>query len=300
MAGASQDPGILPAFARETTRQAPAYGRAASRADTRRTPLHPALPAELEFLVRESAEMKRRFMSALEAAPLDVPPLDTILNEGLIAEEAYYRALASRLGCAYYSGKPPLAPACDPKKSILSGLAPLAAEGAAPRAVFAPRGAWVSGLIEMTAGGRLDPAGFAVAAPRRLQALIRMSRAQTVLAEALGRLPEVLSARRRMSAGQAATAGLIAAAAIALAATHGAALSGGLIAGLWLLFLAAILLRSMAAVAEGVAVRPPALSDDELPAYTVIAALYREADVVPRLVKALDALDYPALWSNLP
>ncbi|MBV9288964.1 MAG: glycosyltransferase [Hyphomicrobiales bacterium] len=232
-------------------------------------------------------------MSALEAAPLDVPPLEAVLNEGLIAEDAYYQALAQRLGCAYYSGEPPFAPACDPSKSIRCGVAPLAADGEAPRAVIAPRGAWVSGLIEMTAGGRLDPAAFAVAAPQRLRALIRMSRAPAVLAEALGRLPEVMSARRRMSAAQAAMAGLIAAAAVALGATNGAVLSGVLIAGLWLLFLAGILLRSVAAVAEGVAVRPPPLSDDELPAYTVIAALHREAEVVPRLVKALDALDYP-------
>ena len=38
---------------------------------------------------------------------------------------------------------------------------------------------------------------------------------------------------------------------------------------------------------------PPALADDGLPAYTVIAPLYDEAAMVDQLVRSLDALDYP-------
>ncbi|WP_346295858.1 glycosyltransferase [Rhodopseudomonas sp. P1] len=38
---------------------------------------------------------------------------------------------------------------------------------------------------------------------------------------------------------------------------------------------------------------PPRKPDAELPIYTVVAALYREADSVGTLVEALDALDYP-------
>ena len=64
-------------------------------------------------------------------------------------------------------------------------------------------------------------------------------------------------------------------------------------AGLWLLFLASIGMRGLASVANPDEKRPRMLSDDELPTYTVVAALYREADVVRQLVDALDALDYP-------
>ena len=39
--------------------------------------------------------------------------------------------------------------------------------------------------------------------------------------------------------------------------------------------------------------------DAELPVYTVLVALYREAEVVPRLVAALKRLDYPVLCSKL-
>jgi cellulose synthase/poly-beta-1,6-N-acetylglucosamine synthase-like glycosyltransferase len=290
MAGASQGPGILPGFAREATRKTP-FGRA-WRAEPRRGPLAPWLPPEVEFLAQGSAE-RNRLLEALEAAPRDVAPLEAVLNEGLVSEDSYYRALAGRLGCALYFGKPPFARHCDPMKSIRSGVAPLASDGKDPRAVIAPRGQLVSRLIEMTASGRLDPASFAVVSPQRLQALIRRSRGEAVLAEALGRLPDVFSARRRMSGAQVVAAAMIAGVAVALGATHRDLLFAGLTAGVWVLFLAQVALRSMAAVAEGVAVRPPALSDEELPVYTVIAALYREAEVVPQLVEALDKLDYP-------
>ena len=62
---------------------------------------------------------------------------------------------------------------------------------------------------------------------------------------------------------------------------------------LWLIFSASVTLRSMAAVASGPEIHPLELSDDELPHYTVVVALYREASVVDDLVKAIDALDYP-------
>ena len=49
----------------------------------------------------------------------------------------------------------------------------------------------------------------------------------------------------------------------------------------------------MAAIASRLETHPSELTDDELPTYTVVVALYREASVVEDLVKAIDALDYP-------
>ena len=64
-------------------------------------------------------------------------------------------------------------------------------------------------------------------------------------------------------------------------------------AALWLIFSASVVLRSMAAIANGPEVFPSKVTDDELPNYTIVVALYREASVVEDLVKAIDALDYP-------
>jgi len=60
------------------------------------------------------------------------------------------------------------------------------------------------------------------------------------------------------------------------------------------LFVAAAMLRMLSAALTGRISRSPAVDDDRcLPVYTVICALYREAPVVPKLVAAIQALDYP-------
>ena len=71
------------------------------------------------------------------------------------------------------------------------------------------------------------------------------------------------------------------------------ALCALLSAALWLVFSASVMLRSMAAIANGPEVFPSRITDDELPNYTIVVALYREASVVEDLVKAIDTLDYP-------
>ena len=249
------------------------------------------LPLEFEFLVQHGVSADR-LLRALAAAPGGVEPLDALLGEG-VSEDTYYHALAQHLGCAYYVGELPFAEIFDAVKSLRCGVAPLAGRAAGPRAVIAPRAPSVPGLIEMRASGRLHPQSFAVASPQRFAALVRMRCGDAVLADALARLPDSLSAKRGMSVAQIAAAGLVAILACALGAADIHALTGVASLMLWLLFLASIVLRSAAAVAREDAVRPRMLSDDELPVYTVVVAVYREADVIEDLIRALDALDYP-------
>ncbi len=145
----------------------------------------------------------------------------------------------------------------------------------------------------MTRSGRLHPESFAVASPQRFASIVRMQRGDAVLGDALGRLPGGLSARTGMSGAQVAAAGLIASGALALAAANIHVLAAVASLALWLAFLSSIALRSAAAIAYDDKVRPRMLSDDELPVYTVVAAVYREADVIHDLVRAFDAFDYP-------
>jgi hypothetical protein len=102
------------------------------------------------------------------------------------------------------------------------------------------------GLIEMKASGRLAAGSFAVASPSRFAALVRMRRGKAVLAEALRRLPDRLSARRAMSGAQIAAAALAAVCSPALGAADFRALTGAASAMLRLLFSASIVLRSAA------------------------------------------------------
>ena len=258
----------------------------------------PTLPSEIQFLVQHGVSADR-LLHALASKPDGVEPLDALLREGVVVEDEYYRALAQHLGCTYYVGEPPFAHHFDTVKGLKCGVAPLAGRGDGPRAVIAPRAELVPRLIKSTVAGRLRPNSFAVASPRGFAALVRMRRGDDILAEALGRIPQSLSAKRGMSGAQIATSGLVAIAAFALGLADFHALTGVASLALWLLFSASIVLRSAAAVAQADDARPPLLSDDELPVYTVVVPVFREADVIEDLVRALDAFDYPKSKMNI-
>jgi glycosyltransferase XagB len=289
MARASQGRLSLPALARETISNS-AFDRRTLRCDAdARAGL---LPPELE-VAAEQGVPPQRLLDALRSAPSGAPPLDVLLKEGVVSEDAYYRALARRLGCEYYRGDPPFAQHFDALKGLRCGVAPLAGLSKGARAVIAPAATSIPGLIEMTASGLLSPKRFALASPQSFAAYVRMQCGEAILRDALGRLHSTLSARSGLSAAQIAAAFFFAAAVFALAVANLRALAACLAAACWLTFLATIVLRSTASIANRATSRPRLLTDDELPVYTVVAALYREAEVVEDLVKAFDAFDYP-------
>jgi glycosyltransferase XagB len=251
------------------------------------------LPPELAFLIQPGLSAER-LLSAVSMAPRGVTPLEAVLAEGLVPEERYYDALARHLGCWRYAGEPGFAPGFDPVRSLDCEVAALEGGLHGPRAVIAPGGGSVAGLIEMTMAGRIAGRHFAIASPHRLASLIRMRAGGALLDAAVGRLPERLSARGGPTGWQIGAGVLAVTALVMLGWARPAALGAALAISLWTFFLAAIGLRSVAAVADNSEPRPPLLGDEELPVYTVVVAAYREAAVVTDLVKALDALDYPS------
>ena len=252
----------------------------------------PELPPELAFLALEGFSPES-LLNAGGAAPKDVPPLNQLLSEGRISEEVYYRALAEHLGCQYYCGEPPLARAFDAVKGLRCGVAPLDSRSAGPRVVIAPRANVVPRLIEATESGAIRSGSFALTSPQRFASLVRAYHGSELLEVALGRLPASLTAREGMTGFQIAAVGAVAILALVLGIADFDALQAVSSAILWLIFSASVTLRSMTAVANGPEIHPPEVTDDELPDYTVVVALYREASVVDDLVKAIDAFDYP-------
>jgi hypothetical protein len=248
------------------------------------------LPLELRF-VAQLGFAPELLWKALRNAPDGVRPLDVLLGEGVIPEESYYRALARYLGSEYYCGEPLFATDFDALRGLRCGVAPLEWPGHGPKAVIAPDARSAPRLIEMTLLGHLNPTSFAVTPPQGFVSLVRTRRRDAILSDALGRLPYGLSAQGGMSASQFAAAGLTAALAFALANANLQILNDVISIWLWPIFLGTIGLRSIAVAADNANVSPRLLPDDEL--YTVVAAVYREADVIHDLVKALDALDYP-------
>jgi cellulose synthase/poly-beta-1,6-N-acetylglucosamine synthase-like glycosyltransferase len=66
--------------------------------------------------------------------------------------------------------------------------------------------------------------------------------------------------------------------------------------------LASIWLRLFAGAASTASIQEPYrpdVGDRWLPVYSVVVALHKEARVVPQLIAALDAIDYPVLWRKL-
>jgi hypothetical protein len=111
---------------------------------------------------------------------------------------------------------------------------------------------------------------------------------------ALDRRTPLLSARRVVTARQAAALSLAAAILLALACARPLLLLTALVVLMSGLFLLSVFFRARLALWGAPAREPPrAVADRDLPAYTILVPLYREAAVLPALTRALHSLDYP-------
>ncbi len=218
-----------------------------------------------------------------------------LLGEGLIGEEAYYRALARHLRLPFYRGEIPVAQSVEADPAIACGVAPLAPNRAGLRVVAAPRAVAIRYLLDRAEAGALPP-GLAIASPRMLSGKVRAeagARIAEAAANALGRRDPALCARFGVSRGQCVALAVFAIVAMSAAAVAPASLAVILSAALWSLFAMAIILRNLAVAAAVVASPARRLDDSELPIYTIIAPLRGEERVAAELVRRLDALDYP-------
>ena len=111
---------------------------------------------------------------------------------------------------------------------------------------------------------------------------------------ALDRRTPLLSARRVVTARQAALLSAAAAVLLVLACARPALLVQGLVGLMSVLFLLSVFFRALLAL-WGAAPREAdcAVADPALPVYTILVPLYREAAVLPALTRALLSLDYP-------
>jgi glycosyltransferase XagB len=205
----------------------------------------------------------------------------------------YYRALADHLGCSYYSGDPPLSGSFDAVKGLRCGVGRLEITDSRPRIVVAPHAQFVPRLIEATLSGSIRSSSFVLTSPQRFASLVHAYRGLELLDVALGRLPTSLTAREGATGLQTIVIGTTAILAFFLGVVDFDILQAVSTTILWLIFSASVTLRSLAAVASEPEIPRAELTEDQLPNYTVVVALYREASVVEHLVQAIDAFDYP-------
>jgi len=235
-------------------------------------------------------------LAATSAAHGGVTADQALLAEGPMREEDFYRLLARHLGAPYYRAEMKIG-ACDPAGSVASGIAPLAPNGEGLRHVLAPRG---RALALLLAAPKRSPPAFAICSPQRLGAALRLQKGRRLAREAAGvleRADAALSAHSNLGNGQLACAALLAFGAPLIGVLRPEALSALCAILLFAAFAASVALRLAATVAgapaSASAPAPAPLDERELPVYSIIAPLYREAKVAARLIDALDAMDYP-------
>jgi cellulose synthase/poly-beta-1,6-N-acetylglucosamine synthase-like glycosyltransferase len=254
------------------------------------------LPAELSFLLRYGVSLAVLRRAASEASRQAIPPECQLFAAGF-SERFYYRCLAHWLGADFVEGGVKLGACLRYPHAVLAGLAPIE-PASGRRWLAAPRGKFLAMLLTHPGSRRLT-AGLSITTPSHLSRLARAAAAQSIRQDsALGllRLDPDLSAAMPPNAMQHACAVAATGSGAFWLSISPKAMLLFVSLAMTCLFLASIWLRLFAGAASAGCRHPPnraRLEDRWLPVYSVVIALYREARVVPQLIAALGALDYP-------
>jgi len=229
-----------------------------------------------------------------------------IISAGILDDEAYVRALAADLGIAFEPLETVARSQCllsdaDLVGAAASGLLPVADDaGAGTAIVIAPRGTGARGLVHFIRSDPARAARFRLTTTERFNRLLLRIGGDAIVTHALQALQghwPALSASSRHGFG---SVSIAAAAAVAAFSLMAAFLGPAVALMVVELMLSAIFLAWLGLRLLGAFVGPPPLSparqlsDRELPIYSVIAAVYREAASVGGLLAAIERLDYPA------
>ena len=275
----------------------------------RRSPaIQSPLPAEIAFLEDRLADHATLQRAARLAASWRVSPEQVLIDTGMVEPTAYYKALAEHAGLPFLRLK---ADDVDwyafahRKGAAMANvnIVPLKRKGRGLRVAVAPHGRGLRTLLMLAR--RPDAANqlgghVHISTPRDVARAIEQGQRDQLRHHAADALrldaPHLSAAGGATMAQRAAfavaVAGMCAASLIAAKVTASlAVLALSLIfAGLAVLRIGALFNHE-----EQVAhLQEKRCRDADLPAYTVLVPLYREEEVLPRLVDALCRLDYPA------
>jgi cellulose synthase/poly-beta-1,6-N-acetylglucosamine synthase-like glycosyltransferase len=254
-----------------------------------------ALPPEIAFLEQAGVSPETLTAAARRARNQGVGAEEVLIAEGQIDEDFYYRALAARLNCPFIDRAAALASGFDYRAALRASVARADPAREDFDWLLAPRGAQIVDLLQLS-GARKR---IAVCAPLFFSALARAKGRQALSEDASFALsqadaslsanaPQVL--RSRVLALLLSTVILIGLLPLSTRLLDASSLV------LSALFLGGVYARACAIAASlrTPPPRPPAVPDRDLPTYTIIAPMYREAGMAAQLLAALKAIDYPA------
>jgi hypothetical protein len=247
--------------------------------------------------------LPRRIIAAAEerAESIGAGAEQVLICADAITEEAYLTALANSLGTVYQPLDRVSRAACPLSdaeliQSAAAGLLPLLIGGQltwliAPRCLMARR------LADPLEGQPRWLRPYRLTSSEQLRRFVirhgRQALGRRAADELRQRLPLLSNAPRKKSWRSSMAMVLVVLTVLALVFAPGPTIGvWGIILSMIFLATAALRLWSLT-VTDEVSRWPPRVTDDELPVYTVICALYREAAVADRLVSAIRALDYP-------
>lgn len=263
-----------------------------------------AWPSDYAFLsgrLVDSATLRRAEVLALKWGVL---PHQVMIANGWVGAQDYYRALAQSLGVPFRDklrpgGIAPPTPLATPRQCLTHGLLKDRAKHA--DYVLAPETLRPNGVEELL--HRLKPNRVSLAAPYELRRAIRGHFGKIFAAEAVdalhARYPDQ-SARSPLASWQRHVLGWSIAALVAAFALAPVPSLRAVSILLAFIFVPVIALRVFAVYDLLVGWRrrtapvPERIPDAELPVYTILVPLYREANVLAPLMRALTRLDYPA------
>jgi cellulose synthase/poly-beta-1,6-N-acetylglucosamine synthase-like glycosyltransferase len=256
--------------------------------------------ADVDLLADCGLDERRVDALAAEAERCGTCAHEVALAAGEVCEAQLYLALARRTGLSFASGEHVSFATASPlpwSGELRLGLRVLPAWFAGGAvAVLAPKGEEVGRLLRADLRGRRSR--LLLMCPGEALAGLVRDRGTEIASAACGllaaRRPDLSAAstpRRALKALALCVAGLSLLVAAELFAPGAGLVAAGLAATV--LFGLGVWVRAEALLAAEVRAHPP-LPDAALPRVTILAPLYREAHLVPDLLAALGALDYPA------
>jgi glycosyltransferase XagB len=258
------------------------------------------LPLEIGFLAHYGMAYGTLVAAAAKARAQGVTAEAVLLAEGEISEHHFYSLLARYLRLDFVEGRVTLASAAHYPQSVNAGLAPLVGSDG-PAFLAAPRGAAIIHLMQAMRHDNSIRSRLALTTPTHLYDLVRAAARAEISRKAslaLWYLDPALSAKGGLSRRQkhnALAMGALIAVSFAVAPS-----AAGTVCEMFLglAFVAVIWLRLAACAASAVSCNLPVLplrplKQAELPIYSIVVALYREARIIPQLLAAMGGIDYP-------
>ena len=261
-------------------------------------PKVPDIPVAIAFLARYGVSPAILQQGSSLALAQGTGADEALIASGNICSVRFYRALARHLHVPFVDHYMQLSPQACWHMGSQTGIAPLAPNAQGLGYVMAPRGKALSALLKSVKAGHRVRTDFAITTPQHLTRLALVSQNRRIASEAsqnLAREHPGLSAVDRISHGQAYAGTGVALATILGVVLAPAPTSLALFVLCSVLFSIVVALRiwALAASVQETPVRPEPLADTDLPVYSVILPVYREKNVVRKLLDAVSALDYP-------